>query len=57
MIGQASVLYPRVDRLARDFAAGWNRIGEQTAFYFKSMGLIPEAVVKYRVETLRKSPK
>lgn len=53
MITQASVLYPRLARAARDFSAGWNRIGEQTAFYFKSIGLIPEAVVKYRVETLR----
>jgi phospholipid/cholesterol/gamma-HCH transport system permease protein len=49
----ASTLRPRLTRAARDFAGGWNRIGEQTAFYFKAIGLIPEAVVKYRVETLR----
>ena len=49
----ASTLRPQLTRTARDFADGWNRIGEQTAFYFKALGLIPEAVVKYRVETLR----
>jgi phospholipid/cholesterol/gamma-HCH transport system permease protein len=53
MTAATSTLRPKLARAAGDFADGWNRIGEQTAFYFKTIGLIPEAVVKYRIETLR----
>jgi phospholipid/cholesterol/gamma-HCH transport system permease protein len=53
MTTATSTLRPKLVRAASDFAEGWYRIGEQTAFYFKTIGLIPEAVLKYRVETLR----
>jgi phospholipid/cholesterol/gamma-HCH transport system permease protein len=50
---QVSTLRPRLTRVVRRSVEAWNRIGEQTAFYFKTLGGAPEAVVKYRVETMR----
>ena len=44
---------PRLTSRARGFADGWNRIGSQTAFYVRALGLVWEAIVRYRVETLR----
>jgi phospholipid/cholesterol/gamma-HCH transport system permease protein len=44
---------PRARRVARDWAAGWNRIGTQAEFYFKTLGAVGDAAVRYRVETLR----
>jgi phospholipid/cholesterol/gamma-HCH transport system permease protein len=35
------------------FVDGWNRLGSQTAFYVKALGLTWDAVVRYRTETLR----
>jgi phospholipid/cholesterol/gamma-HCH transport system permease protein len=32
---------------------GWNRIGTQAEFYFKTLGAVGDAAVRYRVETLR----
>lgn len=48
-----SNLRPRLARLSRRTAAEWNRLGEQTAFYFTSIRYIGQAVVKYQEETLR----
>jgi phospholipid/cholesterol/gamma-HCH transport system permease protein len=45
--------FPRVARSARNFAGGWNRIGEQTAFYVQTVASIRDAVFKYRAETIR----
>jgi len=45
--------FPRVARSARTWARGWNRLGEQTAFYVQALVSIREAVVKYKAETLR----
>jgi len=45
--------FPRVARSARTWARGWNRLGEQTAFYVQALVSIREAVVKYKAETHR----
>jgi phospholipid/cholesterol/gamma-HCH transport system permease protein len=50
---QASTLRPRLTKTLRSSVDSWNRIGEQTAFYAKTLGYVGEAVVKYRVETMR----
>lgn len=44
---------PRVTNAARGVAQGWNRLGSQTAFYAQAIGLIWQAVVRYKRETLR----
>jgi phospholipid/cholesterol/gamma-HCH transport system permease protein len=44
---------PRLLKRARGFADGWNRLGSQTAFYFKSLGLVWQALTRYRGEILR----
>jgi len=46
-------LVPRVTRQFDAFAAAWNRIGRQTAFYVESLAEIGVAVAKYRIEVLR----
>ncbi|KUH83134.1 MULTISPECIES: ABC transporter permease [unclassified Mycobacterium] len=43
----------RLERFVRASAGEWNRIGEQTAFYAKTLGESTEAVRKYRVELTR----
>jgi phospholipid/cholesterol/gamma-HCH transport system permease protein len=35
------------------FVNGWNRLGSQAAFYAKSLALVPEALARYKTETLR----
>ena len=45
--------YPRLARDARAVATGWNRLGEQTAFYFQALVSMRDALVKYKAETLR----
>jgi phospholipid/cholesterol/gamma-HCH transport system permease protein len=45
--------YPRLTRSARGWAGGWNRLGEQAVFYAKGLASIPDAVVKYKTETIR----
>ena len=45
--------FPRVARGARSWAGGWNRLGEQVAFYFQALVSIREAIVKYQGEVLR----
>ncbi|MGV0037280.1 ABC transporter permease [Mycobacterium paraffinicum] len=44
---------PRLAKGVRGFADGWNRLGSQTAFYVKALGLVWEAMARYKVETLR----
>lgn len=45
--------FARLTRALRSLAATWNRIGEQTAFYVKTMVETGEAVVRFRLEVLR----
>ena len=47
---------PRLPRLAHAvgrFIAGWDRLGSQTAFYVKALGLVWDAIARYKKETLR----
>jgi phospholipid/cholesterol/gamma-HCH transport system permease protein len=44
---------PRVRRAAASFATGWNRIGDQTAFYVKSIASTRDAVLYYKGEIAR----
>ena len=37
----------------RGFVDGWNQLGSQTAFYVRALGLVWDAIVRYRTETLR----
>lgn len=48
-----STLAPRLVRAVRAGAAGWNRLGEQTAFYMRAIASVKDALVYYRTETLR----
>lgn len=48
-----SPLHARTRRMARQFNNGWNRLGEQTQFYAKTMGSIGDVVANYRAELLR----
>ncbi len=38
---------------ARNFAAGWDRVGRQTQFYIATLRSTADAVVHYQVELLR----
>ena len=49
----SSARAPRLVRTVQAWAAGWNRIGEQTAFYVRAIGSIKDALVYYRTETIR----
>lgn len=44
---------PRLTRAVRVGVDGWNRIGEQTAFYLRSIASMKDALVYYRTETVR----
>lgn len=44
---------PHLTKKVRGFVDGWNRLGSQTAFYVRALGLVWEAMVRYKVETLR----
>lgn len=48
-----STLAPRLVRAVRAGAAGWNRLGEQTAFYMRAIASVKDALIYYRTETLR----
>ncbi|QZA12362.1 ABC transporter permease [Mycolicibacterium holsaticum DSM 44478 = JCM 12374] len=45
--------WPRTTRMITKFTDEWNRAGIQAAFYARSLALIPNALVRYKVETLR----
>lgn len=49
----ASARFPRLVRKLRGWAAAWNRIGEQMAFYVKVIGQIRVSLTRYKTETLR----
>jgi phospholipid/cholesterol/gamma-HCH transport system permease protein len=51
--GVPSPLYTRTTRLARRWAAGWNRIGGQTQFYARTIGSTGDVLVNYKVELVR----
>ncbi|MCX2934748.1 ABC transporter permease [Mycobacterium sp. CVI_P3] len=51
--GVSRARLPRVSRSLQGLAAGWNRIGLQTQFYFICMRAIADAVVNYRTEVVR----
>jgi phospholipid/cholesterol/gamma-HCH transport system permease protein len=44
---------PRLSRTVRGWAEGWNHLGEQTAFYARTIGSLGQALTKYRTETMR----
>jgi phospholipid/cholesterol/gamma-HCH transport system permease protein len=44
---------PRLIHALQAGAAGWNRLGEQTAFYIRGIGSIKDAIVYYKTETMR----
>jgi phospholipid/cholesterol/gamma-HCH transport system permease protein len=52
-VSVASPHFPRLQRTARRWADGWNRLGRQTEFYGKTIGSIGDAVAHYRVELVR----
>lgn len=45
--------FPYLRNRVRHFVDGWNRLGSQTAFYVRALGLAGHAIVRYKVETLR----
>lgn len=46
-------LAPKLTHAWHSFASGWNRVGEQTAFYIQGIAGIKDALVYYPVETIR----
>jgi phospholipid/cholesterol/gamma-HCH transport system permease protein len=46
-------MYPRLDKLNKTVVNRWNRLGEEAAFYVKTITAIPDAVMNYRAELLR----
>jgi len=44
---------PRLTKSMRGFVDGWNQLGSQTAFYVRALGLVWDAIIRYRTETLR----
>jgi phospholipid/cholesterol/gamma-HCH transport system permease protein len=48
-----SPLFGRTTHLARRVSHGWNRLGEQTQFYARTLGAMGDVVANYRVELLR----
>jgi len=44
---------PRLVRAFRSGVDGWNRVGEQTAFFIRAIGGVREALLSYHTETLR----
>ncbi|MDG4668067.1 ABC transporter permease [Mycobacterium sp. 236(2023)] len=49
----ANKRFPRLTHTARGWHNEANRVGEQTQFYFRTLGSIGDAVVHYKGETLR----
>jgi phospholipid/cholesterol/gamma-HCH transport system permease protein len=48
-----SPLFGRTAHVARRVSDGWNRLGEQTQFYARTLGAMGDVVANYRVELLR----
>src|SRR5262249_37984407 len=48
-----SARFPRLTRTVRVWTDGWNRLGEQAAFYAQALVSTREAVIKYKGEVLR----
>ncbi|ULP40350.1 ABC transporter permease [Mycobacterium lentiflavum] len=48
-----SSLLPRLSRHKDRLLSEWERIGDQTRFYFTTLACIPSAVIRYRPEVLR----
>ncbi|MGB9308824.1 MAG: ABC transporter permease [Mycobacterium sp.] len=48
-----SVHTQRLAHRLRPLVVGWNRLGEQTAFYIRGIGSIRDALIYYRTETIR----
>lgn len=44
---------PKLTNTVQGFISGWNRLGSQTAFNVRVMGLTGEAITRHKVETLR----
>lgn len=44
---------PRAARLLREWTAGWNRVGDQTNFYAKTLRSIVDVFVHYKLELMR----
>lgn len=44
---------PRLARAKGKVVDGWNQIGEQTRFYFTTLGAVPDVLLNYRSELLR----
>jgi phospholipid/cholesterol/gamma-HCH transport system permease protein len=49
----SGVWFPRLTIMVRRLINEWNRLGSQTAFYVRALGFVWEAIVRYKVETLR----
>jgi phospholipid/cholesterol/gamma-HCH transport system permease protein len=49
----AGARLPRWTNRVRRLVDGWNRLGSQTAFYVKALGLTWDAIARYKAETLR----
>jgi phospholipid/cholesterol/gamma-HCH transport system permease protein len=45
--------FARVSRAMDNLTAEWNRVGQQTRFYFKTLGAIPDVLINYRTELFR----
>jgi phospholipid/cholesterol/gamma-HCH transport system permease protein len=52
-VGAPSVVHPRFRRTWRGLVDGWNRVGEQTEFYGRTLGSTVSALVHYQGEILR----
>jgi len=52
-VSVASRPHPKLRGTVSRWVAGWNRIGSQTQFYFEALRAMTDAVVRYRIETLR----
>jgi phospholipid/cholesterol/gamma-HCH transport system permease protein len=52
-VGVPSRVFPHLSRAMDRLTGGWNRIGEQTRFYFRTLAAIPDVLVNYRSELFR----
>ncbi|GAB1816753.1 ABC transporter permease [Mycobacterium sp. MUNTM1] len=49
----AAQRFSRTIAKMRGLTAGWNRLGNQTAFYVRALTLVWDAIARYKAETLR----